>query len=200
MQSVTRGSRRMLPQKPASSLVTSQKHSPSYSYHAGFTFGQPSSPTVPTLTKILVSVRNSCSSSGVIPRPFPSRNPLDMKPLSAQHGDRVDLHQQVRQAEIRHLHERTDRKPPGLEEPLAHADLGGRVADVLQEDRDLDDVGERAAGSLDGEADVPPHLLGLAARVADADDLVLLVEGDLACEVKRVAAADRVGVGFGRGR
>src|SRR5438128_1592637 len=94
MQSVTRGSRRMLPQKPASSLVTSQKHSPSYSYH----------------------------------------------------------------------------------------------------------VGECAAGGLDGEADVAPHLLGLAARVADADDLVVLIEGDLACDVERVAAADRVGVRFGRGR
>ena len=55
MQSVTRGSFRMLRQKPASSFVTNQKHSPSYSYQAGFTFGQPSSPIVPTFAKIFVS-------------------------------------------------------------------------------------------------------------------------------------------------
>src|SRR6266853_2349574 len=74
MPSVTRGSRRMFWQKPASAFVTSQKAWPSYSYQAGLTFGQPSSPTVPTLTKIFVSVRNACSSSGLSPRPLPSGN------------------------------------------------------------------------------------------------------------------------------
>src|SRR5439155_5580457 len=91
-----------------------------------------------------------------------------------------------------------DRKVAGLEEPLADADLGGSVANVLEEDGDLDDVGERAAGPLDREADVPPHLFGLGAGIASADDAVLLVEGDLAGDIEGVAAADRMRIGLRR--
>src|SRR3989442_11549810 len=131
MQRVTRESRRMLRQKPASSLVTSQNDSPSYSYHAGLTFGHPSSPSVPTLTEIFVSVRKARSSAGVIPRPFARRNPLGtlppFRPGSAQIRDCVDFHEEVGETEVRHLNHRADGESARLEQGLPCGDFCRRV-------------------------------------------------------------------------
>src|SRR5207247_8166138 len=54
-------------------------------------------------------------------------------------------------------------------------------------------------GRAHAEVDVPPALLGLGGRIADPDELVLLVERDLARDVDGVAAADDVRERVGRG-
>src|SRR4051812_28214459 len=96
-------------------------------------------------------------------------------------------------------HQRADRIAARLEQRLAHADLHGRVANVVQEDRDLDDVRERAARRLGCQPDVVPDALGLRTRVADADDVAVLVEGHLPRDVEGVAAAAAWLYGSGAG-
>jgi hypothetical protein len=56
----------------------------------------------------------------------------------------------------------------------------------------LDDVGHRAAKLLEAALNVLQHLLGLSADVADADELVLLVERELTGDVDETADIGQV--------
>jgi hypothetical protein len=106
--------------------------------------------------------------------------------------DRLDLQQRPRHGERRDFDERA-RRPCLAEELLTHRVDCGAVADIEQEERDLDDVLEPAAGRLQHQPHVPEDLPRLPGRIL-ADKLPLLVEGHDAGEEDQSARLNGVGV------
>ena len=89
-------------------------------------------------------------------------------------------------AEPRHLDERA-RRPRVAEDLLPHGIDPRPVFDIRQEDRDLDDVGEPAAGGGEDVAHVPEDLSRLLDDVVSADETSLAVHRDDAGDEDQLA-------------
>src|SRR2546422_6601884 len=83
----------------------------------------------------------------------------------ADHTDRLDLDLDARPREVRHRDERAPWIVAILEVVLAHLDEAVAVARLLDEDRDLHDVGEAAAGALHDLIHLREHLLHLGLEI-----------------------------------
>src|SRR5438309_9789850 len=92
----------------------------------------------------------------------------------ADDADRLDLDLDARSREIRHRDERAPRIVAVLEIVLAHLDETVAVARLLDEHRDLNDVGEAAAGALHDLVDLREYLLHLRLEIV-GDVLALVV-------------------------
>src|SRR6267154_10703 len=100
----------------------------------------------------------------------------------ADHAYGLDLDLDSRPREIRHRDERASRVVAVLEVVLAHLDEAVAVARLLDEHRDLHDVGEASAGALHDLVDLREYLLHLRLEIV-GDVAALVVAGrGLACE------------------
>src|SRR5229473_633484 len=84
----------------------------------------------------------------------------------ADHGDGLNLDQDLRYREILRRDQRA-RREPALEEFSTNLHEFVAVRLIADEHRHGDDIGERAAGALERRLDIPERLTGLAREIAD---------------------------------
>ena len=91
-------------------------------------------------------------------------------------GQRLDLDQEFRPKEPRHLHQRAGGRVSRVEELIPDLAKDREVVEVGHERGELDEIAWAGASRTEGSDQIPKHLRGLGREVSGSDDRTLRIQ------------------------